>query len=96
MAILTYTVEVTGVPTLLFAAPADGDGSRVYITNNDQVNHIWIGGANVTSTTGYEVTNLTGTGVGNRADFQLYGGEKLYVVCAATKTATVAVIASGA
>lgn len=96
MALKTYTITVTEVPILIFEAPSDGDGSRVYITNNSQTDHIWIGGPTVTTTTGYEVTNLTGTGVGNRADFQLYGGEKLYAVCAATKTATIAVIASGA
>lgn len=95
MAILSYTVSVTDVPTLLVNAPADGDGTMVYLTNNSQVEHVFIGGPNIAANSGYEVINQTGGGIGNRAEFKLFGGEKLYVVCAATKTASIGVIVSG-
>lgn len=96
MALQHFTVSVTDTPRLLFRAGVSDDLTRIYITNLDANNHVFFGGPTVNSTNGYEITNQQATGVSYRAEFTLYGGEELYVVCAATKTATVSVIVSGA
>jgi hypothetical protein len=96
MALQHYTMALNSAPVCIVQAPNADDLTRVYITNLDATNHFYLGGPTVSSTNGYEVTNQQATGVSYRAEFSLSGGEALYAVCAPTKTATIAIIVSGA
>lgn len=95
MAIQSAQVTV-GATTVLLATAEYGEGKvKIYITNTSATDHIWVGGANVTTSNGYEVVSSNGSTIANRQEFEVFGGESLYAITTAGKTVTVGVLTVG-
>jgi hypothetical protein len=93
MAVDHYTMTATTTPQLLVTCPGAGR-RKVYIENRSATNAIYVGDATVSSTDGYNITAQAATGVSNRAEFELFGGDQLWV-CSAAGTAVVTVLTPG-
>lgn len=97
MALDHYSVSINGVTPVLLAHAPQRVGNRktkIYVANTG-ANDIYIGDNTVTSTDGYLLVKAVGQTVGYRQEFELFGGETLYVICAPATTSTAAVIVSG-
>jgi hypothetical protein len=93
MAIDHYTMTATTTPQILVTVP--GSGSRkVYIENRSTTIAVYVGDSSVTASDGYQLTAQAATGVSNRAEFELFGGDVLWVA-SASSTAVVTILIPG-
>lgn len=87
----TYTVGTT--PQLLFTAPGAGR-RKVYIENRSATNAVNIGDATITNADGYQITAQAATGVSNRLEIEVFGGDQIWA-SAVAGTAVVTVLVPG-
>lgn len=96
MAVKTYQFTVTATAQKIATAPVGVGKVKIYFENTGATNHVFIGGdSTVTSASGYEVPNFALNTVTHRQEFELFGGESLWAVCASALTTTVAVLTVG-
>ena len=94
----SYVVSVNSTaPVLVCHAPEDAGNrkAKIYVANLSATSHVYLGDNGVTSATGYEIVNQSGQTIGYRQEFELFGGEELYAICASGQTASLSVIISG-
>lgn len=97
MSVQAYTLTVNSTPMIIAQAPlGDGGKLKVYVSNFSINDHFYVGGTSaVTTANGYEIPNYSGNTVANRQEFELFSGDILWGVCAATKTVEVRVLITG-
>lgn len=93
MAVDHYTMTATTTPQILITVPGAGR-RKVYIENRSTTIAVYVGDASVSASDGYQLTAQAATGVSNRAEFELFGGDVLWVA-AASSTAVVTVLTPG-
>jgi hypothetical protein len=93
MALAHYTVTATTTPQILVTVPGSGR-RKIYIANRSTSNTVYIGDATITSSDGFPLTAQAATGVQNRLEFEVFGGDTLFVVSGAT-TSVVTVLIPG-
>lgn len=85
MSVVTVTPQVRNFPSAILTLPIGYAPRNVVVMNND-VEDIWVGGADVTSVTGV----LVGSGLSET--FSLYAGETLYAISDNSLTCAVTAI----
>lgn len=93
MALAHYTVTATTTPQILVTVPGAGR-RKIYIANRSATNTVYIGDISITSADGFPLTAQASTGVQNRLEFEVFGGDTIYVVSSAT-TSVVTVLVPG-
>ena len=94
MALAHFTATIGTSPQLLVTIPGSGR-RKIYIANRSTTNTVYIGDATITSSDGFPLTAQAATGVQNRLEFEVFGGDSIYAVSSAT-TSVVTVLIPGA
>ena len=93
MSLNHLTVTVGTSPQILVTVPGSGR-RKVYIANRSATNIVYLGDSSITSSDGFPLLAQSATGIGNRLEFEAFGGDTIYAVSAAT-TSVVTVLIPG-
>ena len=93
MALNHLTVTVGTTPQILITVPGSGR-RKGYIANRSASNSVYLGDSSITSSDGFPLLAQSATGIGNRLEFEAFGGDTIYAVSAAT-TSVVTVLIPG-
>ena len=89
---IVYTLSTTPQP--LLTVPGAGP-RKIYIENRSTANAVNLGDSSITNASGYQLTAQASTGVGNRLEIELFGGDVLWG-CSTASTAVVSILVPGA
>lgn len=89
---IVYTLTTTPQP--LLTVPGAGP-RKIYIENRSSSNAVNLGDSTITNSNGYQITAQAATGVSNRIEIELYGGDTIWG-CSTASTAIVSILVPGA
>ena len=89
---ISYTLTTTPQP--LVTVPGAGP-RKIYIENRSSSNAVNLGDSTITNANGYQITAQAATGVSNRIELELFGGDTIWG-CSTASTAVVSILVPGA